>query len=259
MARDLSFETLEFVGNTFILYIITAMSYASKPENLDLFAAPGACQRITDGAFLLRGFALEQVPALLTEVVRVEDAAPFRHLETPGGFRMSVAMTNCGALGWVSDRRGYRYTTQDPVSKQAWPLMPAAFLHLALSASIAAGFEGFEPDACLINCYEPGARLTLHQDKDENDYRAPIVSVSLGLSAVFLFGGMSRKDKQRRIPLHHGDVVVWGGPARLFHHGILPLKDGHHSVLGRKRINLTFRRASPADVAKLRKEQQCGL
>jgi DNA oxidative demethylase len=144
----------------------------------------------------------------------------------------------------VSDRRGYRYTTHDPQSNQPWPLMPPDFSKLAGTAARAAGFEKFEPDACLINCYEPGARLTLHQDKDENDYGAPIVSVSIGLPATFLFGGICRKDKQRRIPLHHGDVVAWGGPARLFHHGILPLKDGVHSILGRKRINLTFRRAA---------------
>jgi alkylated DNA repair protein (DNA oxidative demethylase) len=212
-------------------------------ENLDLFDA--SCERITDGAFLLRSFALEKATALLAEVTRIEAAAPFRHLETPGGFRMSVAMTNCGSVGWVSDRQGYRYTTHDPASNKPWPSMPPEFRKLAHSAAITAGFEIFEPDACLINRYEPGARLTLHQDKDENDYRAPIVSISLGLPAVFLFGGISRKEKQRRIPLQHGDVVVWGGPARLFHHGILPLKDGAHAILGRQRINLTFRRAAP--------------
>jgi alkylated DNA repair protein (DNA oxidative demethylase) len=212
-------------------------------ENLDLFDAQGSCERIADGAFLLRGFALDKVPALLAQVERIEAAAPFRHLETPGGFRMSVAMTNCGAVGWVSDRTGYRYTTRDPVTGHAWPPMPAEFLTLAQVAAKSAGFEGFEPDACLINRYLAGARLTLHQDKDESEFSAPIVSVSLGLPAVFLFGGNSRKDKQRRIPLQHGDVVVWGGAARLFHHGVLPLKDGHHPELGRQRINLTFRRA----------------
>jgi alkylated DNA repair protein (DNA oxidative demethylase) len=214
-------------------------------ENIDLFATQESREQITDGAFLLRGFALKHVPALLSEVARIEAAAPFRHLETPGGFRMSVAMTNCGEVGWVSDRRGYRYTTHDPLSSNAWPAMPEEFRTLAQRAASIAGFEDFQPDACLINRYEPGTRLTLHQDKDENDYRAPIVSVSLGLPAVFLFGGNSRKDKQLRIPLHHGDVVVWGGPARLFHHGILPLKDGMHSILGRQRINLTFRMAGP--------------
>ena len=200
-------------------------------------------EQIASGAYLLRGFALGNVTALLAEIERIETAAAFRHLETPGGLRMSVAMTNCGALGWVSDRRGYRYTTHDPLSVQPWPPMPSAFSTLAERAARAAGFEGFKPDACLINRYVPGARLTLHQDKDESDFSAPIVSVSLGLSAVFLFGGNARKDKQRRIPLQHGDVVVWGGPARLNHHGVLPLKDGHHPMLGRQRVNLTFRRA----------------
>ena len=210
---------------------------------LDLRDTRPSHEPIANGACLLRGFALGNVTALLAEVEHIETAAAFRHLETPGGFRMSVAMTNCGTLGWVSDRRGYRYTTEDPLSGQPWPPMPALFSRLAERAARTAGFAGFEPEACLINRYEPGARLTLHQDKDESDFRAPIVSVSLGLPAVFLFGGNARKDKQRRIPLQHGDVVVWGGPARLFHHGVLPLKDGHHPVLGRQRVNLTFRRA----------------
>jgi DNA oxidative demethylase len=215
-------------------------------ENLDLPDTRPPHERIANGAWLLRGFALESVEALLAEVEHIEAAAPFRHLETPGGLSMSVAMTNCGALGWVSDRRGYRYAAHDPLSGQPWPPMPSAFSTLAERAARAAGFEGFNPDACLINRYVPGARLTLHQDKDEKDFNAPIVSVSLGLPAVFLFGGNARKDKQRRLPLQHGDVVVWGGPARLNHHGVLPLKDGNHPVLGRQRVNLTFRRAREA-------------
>jgi alkylated DNA repair protein (DNA oxidative demethylase) len=212
---------------------------------LDLPDTRPSHERIATGAWLLRAFASGNVTALLREIETIETAAAFRHLETPGGFRMSVAMTNCGSLGWVSDRRGYRYTTSDPLSGQPWPPMPPVFSALAQRAARAAGFEGFEPDACLINRYVPGARLTLHQDKDESDFSAPIVSVSLGLPAVFLFGGNSRKDKQRQIPLQHGDVVVWGGPARLFHHGVLPLKAGHHPDLGGQRINLTFRRAQP--------------
>jgi alkylated DNA repair protein (DNA oxidative demethylase) len=211
---------------------------------LDLLETRPSHEPIANGAYILRGFALDIVTALLAEVEYIETAAAFRHLETPGGFRMSVAMTNCGSLGWVSDQRGYRYTTHDPLSGQPWPPMPTVFSALAERAAQAAGFEGFNPDACLINRYVPGARLTLHQDKDENELRAPIVSVSLGLPAIFLFGGNARKDKQRRISLQHGDVVVWGGPARLFHHGVLPLKDGHHLDLGRQRINLTFRRAT---------------
>jgi DNA oxidative demethylase len=210
---------------------------------LDLLDTRPPNEQLAEGAWLLRGFALKFVTALLTEIAHIETAAVFRHLETPGGFRMSVAMTNCGEVGWVSDRRGYRYTTHDPLTGQPWPPMPSVFSTLAERAAAAAGFEDFDPDACLTNRYEPGARLTLHQDKDEKDFRAPIVSVSLGLSAVFLFGGNARKDKQRRIPLQHGDVVVWGGPARLYHHGVLPLKEGHHPILGRQRINLTFRRA----------------
>jgi alkylated DNA repair protein (DNA oxidative demethylase) len=213
-------------------------------EVLDLPDTRPSHEHLAEGAWLLRGFALETATALIVAVERVETTAPFRHLQTPGGFTMSVAMTNCGPLGWVSDRRGYRYITHDPLTGQPWPPMPAVFSALAERAAHAAGFGGFKPDACLVNRYVPGARLTLHQDKDEEDLGAPIVSVSLGLPAVFLFGGNARKDKQRRIPLAHGDVVVWGGPARLYHHGVLPLKDGHHSVLGRHRVNLTFRRYS---------------
>jgi DNA oxidative demethylase len=213
-------------------------------QPLDLSDTRPSREKLADGAYLLRGFALDKSAALLAYVTQIEAAAPFRHLETPGGFRMSVAMTNCGKLGWGSDRSGYRYTTRDPLSGQAWPPMPTVFSALAKHAAQAAGFEDFDPDACLINRYAPGARLTLHQDKDETDFCAPIVSISLGLPAVFLFGGNSRKVKQRRIPLQHGDIVVWGGSARLYHHGVLPLKDGHHPVLGRQRINLTFRRAS---------------
>jgi DNA oxidative demethylase len=201
-------------------------------------------ERLAPGAWLLRGFALGQVTAVLAAVEGIQAAAPFRHLVTAGGFRMSVAMTNCGHLGWVSDRRGYRYDACDPLNGKPWPPMPPVFLELAQTAARAGGFLGFEPDACLINRYEPGARLTLHQDKDERDFSAPIVSVSLGLPAVFLFGGDARRDIHRRVRLQHGDVVVWGGPARLHHHGVLALKDGYHEILGPQRLNLTFRRAA---------------
>jgi len=177
-------------------------------------------------------------------VQNVTAHAPFRHLFTPGGLRMSVAMSNCGALGWVSDRRGYRYDAIDPASGQPWPRMPEVFLKLAGSAAALAGFGGFTPDACLINRYEAGTRLSLHQDKDERDFTQPIVSVSLGIPATFLFGGPDRGGKCLRIPLSHGDVVVWGGPARLRYHGVAPLKQAAHPLLGTQRINLTFRRAA---------------
>ncbi len=199
---------------------------------------------LAPGAWLLHGFALDKVTAVLAAIEDIRAAAAFRHLVTPGGFRMSVAMTNCGRLGWVSDRRGYRYADCDPLSGRPWPPMPRVLLELAQTAAQAAGFSDFDPDACLVNRYEPGARLTLHQDKDEGDLSAPIVSVSLGLPATFLFGGDLRKDRQRRVPLQHGDVVVWGGPARLHYHGVLALKDGNHVVLGSQRLNLTFRRAT---------------
>lgn len=200
-------------------------------------------EALSDGAAVLRAFAHERAPALIEALDAITAQAPFRHLVTPGGYRMSVAMTNCGSLGWVSDRSGYRYDAIDPDTGRHWPAMPQAFADLATAAASQAGFPGFESDACLINRYEPGSRLSLHQDKNEHDYAAPIVSVSLGLPAMFLFGGLQRADKSTRVPLVHGDVVVWGGPARLRYHGILPLKEGHHPLLGDHRINLTFRKA----------------
>ncbi|OYV35837.1 MAG: alpha-ketoglutarate-dependent dioxygenase AlkB [Rhodospirillales bacterium 20-64-7] len=191
----------------------------------------------------LPGFAGGQVPALSEAVAAIEAAAPFRHLSTPGGKQMSVAMTNCGAVGWVSDRRGYRYERADPLTGRPWPAMPALFLELAVRAAAAGGFANFAPEACLINRYVPGARMSLHSDLDERDAAAPIVSVSLGLPAVFLWGGAARADKPMKIPLFSGDVLVWGGPARRHFHGVQPLKDGEHPQLGRQRINLTFRKA----------------
>ena len=199
--------------------------------------------QLADGAILLRGFAKDVDSTLISAFEEVIAQAPLRHMVTPGGYRMSVAMTNCGQAGWVTDRTGYRYDAIDPGSGRAWPALPEAFMDVARRAATRAGFENFLPDACLINCYEPGARLSLHQDKNERDAAAPIVSVSLGLPAVFLFGGAQRQDRTRRYRLEHSDVGVWGGPARFTFHGIAPLADGYHPLLGRKRINLTFRKA----------------
>ena len=198
---------------------------------------------MAEGATLLRGFAASGEAGLLVALREIENQAPFRRMFTPGGHQMSVAMTNCGETGWVTDRSGYRYDGADPESGKVWPAMPAAFRELAENAAREAGFAGFAPDACLINRYEPGAKMSLHQDRDEKDFSAPIVSVSLGLPAIFLFGGLKRTDKPRRTRLEHGDVVVWGGPSRLFFHGVAPLADGEHPMLGRQRINLTFRKA----------------
>jgi alkylated DNA repair protein (DNA oxidative demethylase) len=208
------------------------------------FAVEPRRQRLGQGAVVLRGFATLDEAALLAAVQDVIKQAPFRHMITPGGFRMTVAMTNCGSLGWVTDATGYRYDAVDPESGRNWPPMPDSFLRLAEGAAAQAGFDGFVPDACLINRYEPGARLSLHQDKNERDYAQPIVSVSLGIPAVFLFGGLKRADRVTRVPLAHGDVVVWGGPARLRYHGVMPLKEGHHPLLGGHRINLTLRKAA---------------
>jgi alkylated DNA repair protein (DNA oxidative demethylase) len=210
---------------------------------MPLFSDPDTLE-LAPGAMLLPGAALDAESSLLAALEDVLAQAPPRQMLTPGGLTMSVAVSNCGALGWISDRAGYRYQGLDPASGQAWPAMPAAFATLARQLAALAGFAGFEADACLLSIYPPGARLSLHQDKDEQAVAAhPIVSVSLGLPAVFQLGGMSRGDARINVPLAHGDAVVWGGPARLRYHGVAPLKDGQHPLLGRRRINLSFRRA----------------
>jgi alkylated DNA repair protein (DNA oxidative demethylase) len=209
---------------------------------MDLFA--DQAQVLAPGAVVLRGFATSSESRVLEDLQAVVARAPFRHMITPGGFRMSVAITNCGALGWVTDKTGYRYDAMDPGSGKRWPGMPASFLRLARDAAASAGFASFTPDACLVNRYEPGARLSLHQDRNERDFLQPIVSVSLGLPAIFLFGGAKRADRTLRLPLEHGDVAVWGGPARLRYHGVAPLKAGQHPLLGGQRLNLTFRKAA---------------
>src|SRR5690606_9180690 len=213
--------------------------------SLNLFSDEESRQPIPLGpqAVLFRGYALPLLSEALTALNLVTSASPFRHMLTPGGRKMSVALTNCGSLGWVSDSRGYRYARIDPLTNAPWPAMPYSFLRLARTAAETAGFSGFAPDACLINRYLPGARLSLHQDQDERDFSAPIVSVSLGMTATFLFGGLKRNEPARRALLQHGDVVVWGGADRLRYHGILPIKGPGHPELGEQRINFTFRKA----------------
>jgi alkylated DNA repair protein (DNA oxidative demethylase) len=195
------------------------------------------------GAVLLRGFALPHEADIAAALRAVEAGAPFRRMVTPGGFTMSVAMTNCGALGWVSSDRGYAYSPTDPDSGRPWPAMPPVLARLARDAAAAGGFTHFAPDACLVNRYDAGARLTLHQDKDERDFTQPIVSVSLGVPATFLLGGLTRKERPVRLPVQHGDVVVFGGVARLRYHGVAPVAEWHHPFAGARRINLTLRRA----------------
>jgi alkylated DNA repair protein (DNA oxidative demethylase) len=211
---------------------------------LDLFADEEPWQEsLAPGAVVLRRFALKQTDALLVGIEQVTQHSPLRHMVTPGGYTMSVAMTNCGDLGWATDANGYLYSSLDPHTGNPWPAMPVAFSALCHTAAVAAGYADFTPDACLINRYAPGAKLSLHQDKDEPDLRAPIVSVSLGLPAIFQFGGLKRSDPLKRLMLEHGDVVVWGGESRLFYHGISALKPGHHPATGECRYNLTFRQA----------------
>jgi len=214
---------------------------------LELFARKEtpvpARETLAPGAVLLRGFAESQSPALLAGLQTITARSPFRCMSTRGGYRMSVPMSNCGTTGWISDETGYRYDTIDPLTSAGWPPMPPGLLELATAAAAAAGFERFLPDVCLVSRYQPGARLSMHQDKDECDLESPIVSISLGLPAVFLFGGHRRSDRPLRTPLTHGDVVVWGGPSRLRFHGVLPLKEGRHPLLGSCRVNLSLRKA----------------
>lgn len=210
-------------------------------SDLDLFGP--SPQRLAAQTVLLPGFVLPQVETLLDDLRPILRAAPFRHMRTPGGQAMAVALTNCGSLGWVSDQQGYRYSTHDPLTQQPWPALPESFLQVARNAAQTAGFDDFTPDACLINHYLADTKLSLHQDHDENDFAHPIVSISLGLPAVFLFGGMQRKDPTQRIALNHGDVLVWGGEDRLRFHGVMPVKPGNHPRMGARRINLTLRRA----------------
>lgn len=207
----------------------------------DLFIQDGAPFSIGPGAFLFRNYARHIDVAIRTELRSTMATAPFRHMITPGGFQMSVQMTSCGQYGWITDLKGYRYSPVDPQSGAPWPAMPKLFSNLARDAAAQCGYHDFQPDSCLINCYAPDARMTLHQDRNEKDFSQPIVSVSLGVSAVFQFGGLSRSDRVVRIPLNHGDVLVWGGPSRLFFHGIQPVKKAHHPFWNDCRINLTFR------------------
>jgi alkylated DNA repair protein (DNA oxidative demethylase) len=227
--------------------MIRISGHALTPVTADLFDALESDRQWTeslgDGAMVLRRFALPLETALLEAVHEVAARSPWRQMVTPGGFRMSVAMTNCGRYGWVTDRRGYRYQETDPASGEPWPPMPPVFHELARNAAEQAGFPGFDPDACLVNRYQPGARMSLHQDRDERDLDAPIVSVSLGVPAVFLFGGLRRSERPQRVPLEHGDVVVWGGPARLRYHGVARLAQWCHPATGGCRYNLTLRRA----------------
>ena len=215
---------------------------------MDLFAEqdlqqPARVERIGEQALVLRGFALPRVKELLAALDSVLLQSPLRKMHTPGGFTMSARLSSCGDLGWTTDRHGYRYSPLDPLSSRPWPAMPEAFLALAEAAASAAGFSGFVPDACLINAYAPGAKMSLHQDKNERSCTAPIVSISLGLPAIFQFGGFERSDPTRRVSLFHGDIVVWGGVDRMRFHGVMPIKPGYHSLLGEQRINITLRQA----------------
>ncbi|QRR30548.1 DNA oxidative demethylase AlkB [Pseudomonas simiae] len=214
----------------------------------DLFAddalqQPAGREQIGEQSYVLRGLALPWIERILPELRRVLAQSPFRQMVTPGGFTMSAALSSCGDLGWTTDTSGYRYSPVDPRSQQPWPQMPEVLRQLAVQAAAQAGFFDFAPDACLINRYVPGAKMSLHQDKNERRYSEPVVSISLGLPAIFLFGGHERSDKPRKVSLFHGDVVVWGGVDRLRFHGVMPIKDGLHPIMGPQRINLTFRTA----------------
>lgn len=201
---------------------------------------------IGPGAVLMRGLGRADDVPLLQALESIIAQAPLRHPQTPGGYTMSIQSTRCGSVGWLSEPGGYRYATINPCTGQPWPPIPPCLMDFAIDAAAQAGYPGFVPDSCLINQYLPGNKLGLHQDRDERDLRAPVVSLSLGLPAVFLFGGLQRTGKTQRYRLAHGDVVVWGGPSRLAFHGVLPLAPGDHALLGQRRLNVTFRRVFPA-------------
>ena len=216
--------------------------------SLDLFTGqdlqqPARVERISEQGLVLRGFALPRIAEILDALDRVLGQAPLRQMQTPGGFTMSARLSSCGDLGWTTDWEGYRYSPVDPLSARPWPPMPEVFLALAHTAAATAGFADFIPDACLINAYAPGAKMSLHQDKNERSYTAPIVSISLGLPAIFQFGGFERSAPAQRISLFHGDIMVWGGVDRLRFHGVMPIKPGQHDLLGEQRINITLRQA----------------
>lgn len=204
----------------------------------DLFDDPRL--ELSKDAYLLKGYAHPFDSKLKQAIQAVTAISPFRRMGTAWG-PMSVAMTNCGQVGWVSDPQGYRYDQIDPLTGRRWPDMPDCFRDLAAAAARECGFDGFRPDACLVNQYQVGATLGIHRDQDEADFSHPIVSVSLGIPANFQFGGTDRKDPMRSVPLEHGDVVVWGGAARLNYHGVPKLKDAFHPFCDNTRINLTFR------------------
>lgn len=222
------------------------MQYKQDSQTLDLFAEMNDINpkriELAEEAVILRGYAAEVASELFREINAILTISPLRQMQTPNGYTMSVRTSSCGPFGWVSDSHGYRYAKTDPLTNQPWPAMPAQFLNIADRAAYDAGFKHFVPDCCLINSYQAGAKLSLHKDKDERDFSAPIVSISLGLPAIFLFGGINRSDKTKRYKLEHGDVAVWGGKSRLAYHGILPLIDGNHPLTGHQRINITFRK-----------------
>jgi DNA oxidative demethylase len=197
---------------------------------------------IAPGAVLMRAFGRADDVDILQAVESVIAQAPLRHLQTPGGYTMSIQTTRCGSMGWVSEPGGYRYAPSNPSTRAPWPAMPQCLLDFAVRAATEAGYPDFVPDSCMVNQYLPGNKLGLHQDRDERDLRAPVVSLSLGLPAIFLFGGLQRTGKTQRYRLAHGDVVVWGGPSRLAFHGVLPVADGDHALVGRRRVNVTFRK-----------------
>jgi len=199
--------------------------------------------KLAEGAVWLRGFALPEADALWALVSAHLATHPPQQMMTPMGYPMSVKTTSLGDYGWVGNATGYGYARLNPVTNQPWPPIPTLLLSLAQRAANAAGYADYCPDTCLINLYQTGAKMGLHQDKDELDFTQPIVSVSLGVPATFLFGGAKRTDKTAKIPLTHGDVVVWGGASRRYFHGVNAVKLGQHPLLGALRCNLTFRKA----------------
>lgn len=198
-------------------------------------------EEIYPDLFVLANFV--DTNPLMVQVERITKVSPFRKMMTPNGHYTGVALTNCGDFGWTSDRNEYRYSSSDPLNNQPWLAIPESFKALAKNAAHVAGFKDFEPDACLINQYLIGTKLGSHQDKNEKDFSQPIVSVSIGLSAVFQIFGNQRAGQAINYRLYDGDVVVWGNSARLCYHGVRTLSAAELDPTCQQRINITFRKS----------------
>ncbi len=216
---------------------------ATKAEDIYAPDFDALSIQISPDAVLFKAALKPVASSLLEEIRTISGANPFRQRKTPGGQLMSAAMTNCGAWGWVTDADGYRYSDIEPETGRTWLPIPAVWIQWVNLFCQRAGLGTFNPDACLINRYAPGAGMGLHQDKDEKDLAIPIVSFSLGAPVLFRWGGLNRQEPVSEFLLEHGDVLVWGGADRMRFHGVKKLRRYQHPLTGHYRYNLTFRQS----------------